>query len=65
MNNKTTKIYNLGRNSSYITIIYGSDVTDETAQAAFEALRAKISDDIEIVLVNGGQPVYYYLISVE
>lgn len=51
--------------SSYISIIYGSDVTDETAQAAFEALRAKISDDIEIVLVNGGQPVYYYLISVE
>lgn len=51
--------------SSYITIIYGSDVTDETAQAAFEALRAKISDDIEIVLVNGGQPVYYYLISGE
>jgi len=51
--------------SSYITIIYGSDVTDETAQVAFEALRAKISDDIEIVLVNGGQPVYYYLISVE
>lgn len=51
--------------SSYITIIYGSDVTDETAQAAFESLRAKISDDIEIVLVNGGQPVYYYLISVE
>ena len=51
--------------SSYITIIYGSDVTDETAQAAFEALRAKISDYIEIVLVNGGQPVYYYLISVE
>lgn len=51
--------------SSYITIIYGSDVTDETAQSAFEALRAKISDDIEIVLVNGGQPVYYYLISVE
>lgn len=51
--------------SSYITIIYGSDVADETAQAAFEALRAKISDDIEIVLVNGGQPIYYYLISVE
>ncbi len=51
--------------SSYITVIYGSDVTDETAQAAFEQLRAKISGDIEIVLVNGGQPVYYYIISVE
>ncbi len=51
--------------SSYITLIYGNDVADETAQSAYEALRAKISDDIEIVLVNGGQPVYYYIISVE
>lgn len=51
--------------SSYITLIYGSDVTDEMAQQAYESLRGKISDDIEIVLVNGGQPVYYYLISVE
>ena len=51
--------------SSYITVIYGSDVTDEDANAAYETLRAKISDDIDIVLVNGGQPVYYYIISVE
>ncbi len=55
----------LKSNSSYITLIYGNDVSDDAAQAAYEALRAKISDDIEIVLVNGGQPVYYYLISVE
>ncbi len=52
-------------NSSYITVIYGSDVTEDDAQKAYEALRAKINDEIEIVLVNGGQPVYYYLISVE
>ncbi len=51
--------------SSYITVIYGSDVSDEDAQEAFEGLRSKISDDIDIVLVNGGQPVYYYIISVE
>ncbi|MBR4306167.1 MAG: DAK2 domain-containing protein, partial [Ruminiclostridium sp.] len=51
--------------SSYITLIYGNDVAEETAQSAYEALRAKISDDIEIALVNGGQPVYYYIISVE
>lgn len=55
----------LKSDSSYITVIYGSDVTDDTAQAAYETLRSKISNDIEIVLVNGGQPVYYYLISVE
>lgn len=51
--------------SSYITVIYGSDVSDEDANEAYEALRAKISGDIDIVLVNGGQPVYYYIISVE
>ncbi len=51
--------------SSYITVIYGSDVSDEDANAAYEKLRSKISDNIDIVLVNGGQPVYYYIISVE
>ena len=51
--------------SSFITVIYGSDVSDEAAQAAYEQLRAKISDNIDINLVNGGQPVYYYIISVE
>lgn len=55
----------LTSSSSYITVLYGSDVTDEDANAAYEALRAKISSDIDIVLVNGGQPVYYYIISVE
>lgn len=51
--------------SSFITVIYGSDVSDEDANAAYEHLRSKISDSIDIVLVNGGQPVYYYIISVE
>ncbi len=51
--------------SSFITVIYGSDVSDEDADAAYEKLRAKISDNIDIVMVNGGQPVYYYIISVE
>ena len=51
--------------SSYVTLMYGSDVTDEAANAAYEQLRARLSDSIEINLVNGGQPVYYYIISVE
>ncbi|MCL2698504.1 MAG: DAK2 domain-containing protein [Oscillospiraceae bacterium] len=51
--------------TSYITVMYGSDVTDEEAEKAFDALRGKVSDDIEIGLVSGGQPVYYYIISVE
>ncbi len=51
--------------SSYITVLYGSDVADEDADAAYEYLRSKVSSDVEIVLINGGQPVYYYIISVE
>lgn len=51
--------------SGYITLLYGSDVTDKEASEAFEILRSKISSDIDIALVNGGQPVYYYIISVE
>ena len=51
--------------SSFITVMYGSDVSDEAANAAYEQLRARISDRIDINLVNGGQPVYYYIISVE
>ena len=51
--------------SSFVTVIYGSDVSDEDADAAYEKLRSKISDNIDIVMVNGGQPVYYYIISVE
>lgn len=51
--------------SSFITVMYGSDVSDEAANAAYEQLRARVSDNIEINLVNGGQPVYYYIISVE
>lgn len=51
--------------SSYVTVLYGSDVSDEDANEAYDLLRTKINDDIDIVLVNGGQPVYYYIISVE
>ncbi|MCL1822575.1 MAG: DAK2 domain-containing protein [Oscillospiraceae bacterium] len=51
--------------TTYITVIHGADVTDSDAEIAFAALREKIGDNIEMGLVNGGQPVYYYLISVE
>jgi len=51
--------------TSYITVIYGADVTDEAAGEVFVTLREKIGSDIEISMINGGQPVYYYIVSVE
>ncbi len=55
----------LKRDSSFVTVIYGSDVSDAQAEATLEALNAKFGDSVEINLINGGQPVYYYIISVE
>ena len=55
----------VSRSTSFITIIYGSDVTEEQANDAYNRIRTKVSSDIEVTLVNGGQPVYYFLISVE
>lgn len=56
----------LAKNSTnYITIIYGSDVTEETAETLQQTLLSKLNDKIEVMLINGGQPIYYYIISVE
>ncbi len=55
----------LKSDSSYVTVIYGSDVTDDAAQQAYETLKSKLDSDLEVVLVNGGQPIYYYIVSVE
>ena len=53
------------RDTSFITMIYGSDVSDAQAEKTYEAIAAKLGDSVEINLVNGGQPVYYYILSVE
>lgn len=55
----------VGRNTSFITIIYGSDVTEAQANDAYNRIKSRVSNDIEVTLVNGGQPVYYFIISVE
>ena len=50
--------------SELISVYYGSDVTEADA----EAMRQKIADsypDLDVELQNGGQPIYYYLVSVE
>ena len=50
---------------SYITLFYGCDVEEAEAEEMCEHLKSVLPSDKEVVLVNGGQPVYYYLISAE
>ena len=56
------KIRDAGK--EYITIYYGADVKEKHAQKAAD-LFAEICPDADVNLINGGQPVYYYLISAE
>ena len=56
------KVQELGK--EYITIYYGQDVTEETAQKAADIF-GEVCPDGDINLLSGGQPVYYYLISAE
>ncbi len=51
--------------TSFITLIYGEGITAQQAEEAKRLLAAKVSSDVEITLVDGGQPVYYFIISVE
>ena len=48
----------------YVTIYYGADVKEKHAQKAAD-LFADICPNADVNLLNGGQPVYYYLISAE
>ncbi len=50
--------------SELISIYYGSDVTEEDAAALSEAIEAEYPD-VDIEVNCGGQPIYYYILSVE
>lgn len=50
---------------SLITIIYGEGVTEDEAVQLEAKLKKKLGDDVDISIVNGGQPIYYFINSVE
>ncbi|MEG0396779.1 MAG: DAK2 domain-containing protein, partial [Oscillospiraceae bacterium] len=53
------------KDTSFVTVISGCDVNEEDAERTTELVRAKCPANIEVTQLNGGQPVYYYIISVE
>ena len=53
------------KDSEFITIITGADVERSQARVIEEQIMAKYGSKAEVTMINGGQPVYYYIISVE
>lgn len=50
--------------SAIISIYYGSDSSEEAAEEIASLIQEK-HPDVEVEINNGGQPIYYYVISVE
>ena len=49
---------------SLVTLFYGEDVSEEDAEVVREAIEEKYPD-IDIDVIEGNQPIYYYIISLE
>ena len=57
-------IDSLSEDAEIITLFYGEDVTEEQATALMEHVAEKYPD-VDVEIYEGGQPLYYYFISVE
>ncbi len=55
----------VSKETSMVTIYYGEDVTEEQAEAIRTVIEGKLPNSIEVNIIYGGQPVYYYIISAE
>lgn len=69
-NDITKMTYRLARSmrkkdTQFITVISGCDVDEADAERTTELVQSKCGGNIEVSHISGGQPVYYYMISVE
>lgn len=53
------------KDSQFITVISGADVSSEDAERTTELVQTKCGSSVEVSHIHGGQPVYYYMLSVE
>ncbi|MGN0975489.1 MAG: DAK2 domain-containing protein [Gemmiger sp.] len=53
------------KDTQFITVISGCDVSAEEAERTSQLVQSKCGNSVEVSHIAGGQPVYYYMISVE
>ncbi len=53
------------KDSQFVTVIHGADVDLRTANEIQAKIEEKYGSRVEITFIDGGQPVYYYIVSVE
>lgn len=55
----------VSKDASFVTIIYGENISETQANLALDAIQSRIGSSVDVTLVKGDQPLYYFLISVE
>ena len=53
------------KESSFVTVISGCDVSEDDAAEVTRQLQERVPSGVEVTHLVGGQPVYYYIVSVE
>ena len=53
------------KGTSFITLIYGHEITQEQAETAFTHIQNKYGSHIDVTLINGEQSLDYFIVSVE
>ncbi|MBO5796869.1 MAG: DAK2 domain-containing protein, partial [Clostridia bacterium] len=61
----TKQLAHARKETSFVTLMYGEGITESQAEEVCEGIRRKLGADVEVAAIPGGQPVYYYIISVE
>ncbi len=53
------------KDTNFITLIYGEGVSKKDADETLSELTLKYGNDVDINMIDGGQPIYYYILGVE
>lgn len=55
----------INKENKFITIIYGEDINEQQANYVFDKVKNMVDDDADVTLIDGGQPIYHFIISAE
>ncbi|MBE6737278.1 MAG: DAK2 domain-containing protein [Ruminococcaceae bacterium] len=55
----------IDKDAEFVTLIYGAGISEKDAQEVYDELVLKYGNDVDINMIDGGQPIYYYILGVE
>ena len=53
------------KSTEFITLMYGEGVSSDQAELAKEKIESELKNKVEVNLINGGQPIYHFIVSAE